>query len=181
MKVFKTLADWLHKISNVGVWISGFTLFFIAAFIFIDVFARYLFNSPIKGSQEIVELVIVVVLYFGLPYSTYKRAHVRVDALTSKFPPTIKDITLGIMDILCAFLCAAICYQLYRQTGNIMARGTASNILRIPHWPFYVVAVIGNFFLTFEFLADGIRYFVEAAQHGKKAEAPVIEGKEGNA
>jgi TRAP-type C4-dicarboxylate transport system permease small subunit len=167
MKVLKKLAEALHKVSNVCVWISGISLFFIAAFIFVDVFARYFFNKPITGSQEIVELVIVVVLYLGLPYSTYKRSHVRVDALTSLFPPRGKLICLGIMTLLCMLVSGPIAVQLFRQALNVMARGTASNILKIPHWPFYLVSVFGNIVLTFEFLCDGIRYFIEAANYGK--------------
>ena len=179
MKVLKNLAELLHEVSNVCVWISGIALFGIAAFIFIDVFARYLFNAPITGSQEMVELTIVIVLYLGLPYSTYRRSHVRVDALTSLFPPRGKLICLGVMTLLCMLVSGPIAVQLFRQTFHIMARGTSSAILKIPHWPFYVVAVIGNILLTFEFLCDGIRYFVEAATYGKE-ETPARKEEEGN-
>lgn len=115
--------------------------------------------------NEIVELVIVIVLYMGLPYSTYRRSHVRVDALTSKFSPPAKSVCLSIMNLLCVIVVTAITVQLFRATGNIVARGTASNILKIPHWPFYIVAVVGNFLFTFEILCDAVRYFVEAAAY----------------
>lgn len=167
MRILKKLASGLHALSNACVWLSGIALFFIAAFIFVDVFARYVFNKPIVGSQEIVELTIVIVLYLGLPFSTYNRAHVRVDALTSHFPPKVRLVCLGVMDLLCMVLSAAIAVQLFRQTGNIIDRGTASNILFIPHWPFYCVAIFGNVLLIFEFLCDAVRYFAEAAADGK--------------
>ena len=61
----KKLDEGLHKVSNVCVWISGVMLFAIAAFIFIDVLGRYIFNHPITGSQEIVELAIVCVHHYN--------------------------------------------------------------------------------------------------------------------
>ena len=131
--MIKKLDDVLHKLSNVCVWISGVMLFFIAAFIFIDVLGRYVFNHPITGSQEIVELAIVCVLYLGLPYSTYCRSHVRVDALITHFPYKARMITLGVVTLLCMLVSAPIAVQLYRQGFNVIARGTASVILKIKH------------------------------------------------
>ncbi len=170
MKLYKRLADGLHKVSHFCVWISGALLFAIALLIFIDVILRYIFNSPITGAQEIVEMAIVLVLYLGLPYSTYQRAHVRVDALTNTFSPKGKLICLGVVTILCAFVSGPMSVQLFRQAGKVLDRGSATNILRIVHYPFYYIASFGNILLTFEFIADGIRYFQEASQLGKNKE-----------
>jgi len=170
MKTYTRLTNGLHKVSNVFVWISGAILFGISALIFIDVLMRYIFNSPITGSQEIVELAIVLVLYLGLPYSTYARSHVRVDALINTFSPKGKLICLGIVTILCAFVSGPIAVQLFRQAGNVFDRGTASAILKLAHYPFYYCASFGNALLTFEFIADGIRYFIEASEIKKEKE-----------
>lgn len=168
MKVLKTIADWLHKVSNVCVWLSGITLFSMAALIFVDVFARYLFNNSIKGSQEIVEMMIVVVLYTGLAYSTFRRSHVRVDALVNTFPPWIKLTCLGCMTLLCILVSAPIAVQMFRQAGKVTISGNASAILKIPHAPFYYIASFGNALLSLEFLADGLKYFGEAAEARKE-------------
>ena len=170
----KKLAEGLHKVSNVCVWISGLLLFFIAAFIFVDVVGRYVFNHPITGSQEIIELTIVLVLYFGLPYSTYCRSHVRVDALITHFPYKARMITLGIVTLLCMFVSGPIAVQLYRQGFNVMARGTGSAILKIKHWPFYFLASFGNVLLTFEFLADGVKLIASANDPQEDPEKELI-------
>lgn len=164
----KKVADGLHKVSNVCVWISGVMLFLIAAFIFIDVLGRYIFNRPITGSQEIVELAIVCVLYLGLPYSTYCRSHVRVDALITKFPYKARMITLGVVTLLCMLVSGPIAVQMFRQGLNVVARGTASAILKIKHWPFYFVASFGNLLLTFEFLSDGVSLILAGKENNEK-------------
>lgn len=170
MKTYTKLTNGLHKVSNVFVWISGAILFGISALIFIDVLMRYIFSAPITGAQEIVELAIVLVLYLGLPYSTYARSHVRVDALINTFSPKWKFICLGFVTILCAFVSGPIAVQLFIQAGNVFDRGTASSILKIAHYPFYYIAAFGNALLTLEFIADGIRYFFEASEVGKEKE-----------
>lgn len=164
----KKVADGLHKVSNVCVWVSGVMLFLIAALIFIDVLGRYIFNHPIKGSQEIVELAIVCVLYLGLPYSTYCRAHVRVDALITRFPYKVRMITLGVVTLLCMLVSGPIAVQLFRQGLNVFARGTASVILKIRHWPLYFIASFGNLLLTFEFLCDGVSLILAGKENNEK-------------
>ena len=170
----KKIDEGLHKVSNVCVWISGVLLFGIAAFIFIDVIMRYIFNSPITGSQEIVELIIVCVLYLGLPYSTFCRSHVRVDALITKFPYKARMITLGVVTLLCMLVSAPIAVQLFRQGLNVVGRGTASAILKIRHWPFYFIASFGNLLLTFEFLSDGVRLLMRAGHPEEDPENKLI-------
>ena len=172
--MIKKLDDALHKVSNVCVWIAGVMLFGIAAFIFIDVLGRYVFNHPVTGSQEIVELAIVCVLDLGLPYSTYCRAHVRVDALITHFPYKARMITLGVVTLLCMLVSGPIAVQLYRQGFNVIARGTSSVILKIKHWPFYFIASFGNLLLTFEFLSDGIRLLLKANHPELDPEAELI-------
>ena len=172
--MIKKLDEGLHKVSNFCVWISGVTLFLIAAFIFIDVLGRYVFSHPITGSQEIVELAIVCVLYLGLPYSTYCRSHVRVDALITHFPYKARMITLGVVTLLCVLVSGPIAVQLFRQGLNVVSRGTASAILKIRHWPFYFVASFGNLLLTLEFISDGVRLLLKAGHPEDDPEAEMI-------
>ena len=44
----------------------------------VDVFMRYVFNSPIVGVYDIVSLLAVVTIAFALPYSMLSKVHVAV-------------------------------------------------------------------------------------------------------
>jgi TRAP-type C4-dicarboxylate transport system permease small subunit len=169
MKQLLRLSGLLHKISHIGVWIASIILFGIAVLIFVDVIGRYVFNASIVGSQEIVELAVALVLYFGLSYSTHSRAHVRVDALVNAFSERGKRICLGLVTMLCMLVSGPIAVQMFRQAAIIAERGAASNLLHIPHWPLYCIVACCNVILTFEFLCDGIRYFGEAANCKNKS------------
>ena len=105
----------------------------------------------------------VFVVYFSLPYSTRIRAHVRVDALTSIMGERIRFIVLGIVTIACVFVSVNISIQTFKNAGTIIASGTVSPILKVGYAPFYYVISIMNILLSMEFIADGIKYFKQAA------------------
>lgn len=168
MKVYKSIANGIHKVSNACVWISGIVLVLIGALIFVEVVARYIFNNSILGVQEISELFVVIVLYFGLAYSTYTRSHVKVDVLINVFRPDAKMITQGICSLLCTLLSAPAAIQVFKQGLLCLEQGKASSLLHIVHWPFYMAAAFGLALTTLEFILDGVRWFEEASQWRKE-------------
>ena len=163
MKLLKAVDSILEKMSDLSAWVSGAALFTIAALTFVDVFCRYFLRSSITGTQEIVQFAMVFVVYFSLPYSTRIRAHVRVDALTSIMGERIRFIVLGIVTIACVFVSVNISIQTFKNAGTIIASGTVSPILKVGYAPFYYVISIMNILLSMEFIADGIKYFKQAA------------------
>ena len=158
----------IHRLSNGCVWVSGVVLVLIAILTFIEVIARYIFNHSIVGVQEISELAIVVVLYFGLSYSTYSRSHVKVDVILNAMRPDANMITQGIMSLLCILFSAPAAYQVMKQGLVFVENGRTTNLMHIPYWPFYIAASLGLFLTSVEFLLDGIRWFIEAHAWRKK-------------
>jgi len=49
-----------------------------------DVVMRYFFNSPIKGSYELVQFMLSMIVFLGLAFMQTKKGHVSVSLLTSK-------------------------------------------------------------------------------------------------
>lgn len=152
----------IHRLSNACVWVSGVVLILIAILTFIEVIARYIFNHSIVGVQEISELSIVVVLYFGLSYSTYNRSHVKVDVILNAMRPDANMITQGTMSLLCILFSAPAAYQVMKQGLVFVENGRTTNLMHIPYWPFYLAAAFGLALTSIEFLLDGIRWFAEA-------------------
>jgi TRAP-type C4-dicarboxylate transport system permease small subunit len=134
----------------------------MAILTFLDVFARYLLRSPIKGTQEIVELLMVLVLYEGMAYGTYKNQHIRVDSLTSLLPRKVQTVLTGLGSWMCILISAPITVQLFRNgLKNFRRLNIATGTLKIPLAPFYILASIGCTFLTFEFFISGIKNFIK--------------------
>jgi TRAP-type C4-dicarboxylate transport system permease small subunit len=53
----------------------------IVAITFADVFARYLFASPIRGSVEMIEFAMALVIFTAMPLVTRHRGHVTVSLI----------------------------------------------------------------------------------------------------
>ena len=185
MKVLRTLDKILGTVSNACAWVSGAALFLMAALIFVNVIGRYFFKHAIFGADELVQFLMVLVVYFALSYSTRLRAHVRVDFITNMMPEYIRYVVLGAVTIACIFVTVNITLRTFDYAGTVIASNTRSPILKVSYAPFYYIISILNVLLSFEFLADGLKYFGQAAaafhnRHGRQ-DAADSDGKGGNA
>ena len=151
---------------------SAVVLFVVVVMIFIDVIMRYVLNSPIPGQQELAEMGTVVVVYFGLPFATRLRRHVRVETIPGNFSVTARSILYGILDLVCCAFLVMCAIKVFQQAGKLsLTPGNATLILRIPNFYIYYVASVGAILSAVEFLLDAIRYFIEGSMaKGKKTE-----------
>jgi len=168
-KLYEQLSKVVEKLSLVGLIVAAATLFLVAAMIFIDVILRKLFNSPISGQQELAELGTVIIVYFGLPYATRIRSHVRVEPVTGRLPAAVRSILYGVLDFIIVVFMALLAWKVFQQ-ANVLVQtpNNATLILRIPYFYIYYVAAAGAALSTVEFLLDGIRYLMEGAAAAKE-------------
>lgn len=102
-----------------------------------------IFNKPILGDSEIVEMTLGVAVAFCLPLAEMRGAHVMVDFFTQKLPPR----ALAGLDALMRSVAAAVVFVLaWRLTiggYNNWDRERESMFLEIPYWWGYAGAAIG--------------------------------------
>jgi TRAP-type C4-dicarboxylate transport system permease small subunit len=103
-----------------------------------DVFLRYFFNSPILGSTEITEYMMVC-LALGVPYCALTDKAVRMDLLAQKLPKRFQAFADGFTDLVGLVAMAALSWQLFKETANAHEIGYSSSILNIPSSPFFGV------------------------------------------
>lgn len=164
-KVYDVVNTIFEKVSKVCLMISSVVLFVVAALIFVDVFMRYFFNNPIKGQQELAELGTVIVVYFGLPFATRIRSHVRVEPITGMFPQSARNFLYGVLDFIITAFMLLMAVKVFNQGQNlVLTPGNATLILRIPYFYIYFIASVGALISAIEFLLDGIKYCIEGAQ-----------------
>src|SRR5699024_8077001 len=84
-----------------------FTLFIMMSFIFTSVILRAL-GSPLLGSVEVVQFLMVVAIMCALPYSEYKNSHIFVDILFNTFPKVIQKPILLVINLLTIIIMASI-------------------------------------------------------------------------
>ena len=137
------LNDWITQALLVCAAILAFLLCFLVVG---DVIGRVLFNSPIKGTPEIVSSSIVVICFLQAGFAIRSGGMLNVDAFVSKLPPGVQ----GWMGTIGAFLGA--CFFAFVCWGSLDGAAHAWNsnefegegALRVPVWPARFVIVMGT-------------------------------------
>ena len=122
----------------------------------VDVLGRYLFNSPIEGTYELVGFFLVLVLASGLAHCQLEKGNVRVKIIYDIQSEKIRnafDILAWVIGGICSLL---ICWQLFVIGRQYILRvhGGLTETLLIPFAPFYIIEGLGFAFLTFIFAFD---------------------------
>ena len=103
---------------------------------FVDVVARYLLNSPIRGAFEITELLLLVLIFAGLPLVSHADEHVTMDFIDRILPEWIALLWVRVMHGVCAALMFFLAWQIWLKAGKISAYGDTTDTLRILVGPF---------------------------------------------
>lgn len=100
----------LKRLYCLEEYIAGALVFVIVGSISLQVFCRYLLNSPLSWPEEVAKLAFVWAIFLGATLGVKRRAHISVDALVDLFPIRVRLATrvlvyamvIGILVILAA-------------------------------------------------------------------------------
>jgi TRAP-type C4-dicarboxylate transport system permease small subunit len=136
-------------------------LFCLMLVTFVDVVARYLFNRPIRGAFEVTELLLLVLIFAGLPLVSHADEHVTMDFVDRILPGRGPDLLARFMHAVCAAVFFFLTWQIWIKAGRIAGYGDTTDVLRIPVGPFvyFMVAMIAltGMVHVFKIFAPGAR------------------------
>jgi TRAP-type C4-dicarboxylate transport system permease small subunit len=133
-------------------------IFVMMILINVDVFARFLFNAPIDGVTELVELSIVAIVFLQLGDAVRCGRLTRSDGLYSrlvKHKPKLGHLLGMVYDLAGAFFFSAILIGAIPLLQDAWERGYfAGNkgLVVIPIWPVRLILVVGCITVTLVFL-----------------------------
>ena len=130
-------------------------LFCMMMLTFVDVVARYVINRPVRGGFELTELMLLVLIFAGLPLATHAREHVTMDLIDRVLSPRACAALVRVQDLACAALMFVLAWQIWLKAGKIAAYGDTTDVLRIALAPFiyFMVAMIALSALLHLYLA----------------------------
>jgi TRAP-type C4-dicarboxylate transport system permease small subunit len=141
----------LNKIGTCMSYLGMSAVVFLALLTGMDVVGRYLFNSPLQGTFELTEIVMCLVVAFGIAFTTAKDEHIMVDALFEKLPSSAQR-KLTVVANTCGVLVFGILCWKGVETGIESIRDKeATELLNVPVFPFKFILVLG-FFLSLLFV-----------------------------
>ena len=120
---------------------GGWVLMLLMIYTVIDVVLRYVFNHPFRGSLEITEFAMSMIVFLGIAYCGWLGGHVAVDILERPLEdPRLRFVPV-ILSLVSAALFAAIAWL--TAADAISASHRISNMMRWPHWPFQAIVAFG--------------------------------------
>jgi TRAP-type C4-dicarboxylate transport system permease small subunit len=119
-----------------------------------DVLLRLFLNRPIRGTFEITEFLMLIVVFSAMAYTAVLRGHIVIQILPSRLPERPRAVLDSIADLISIGFCCLIFWQGIAQAQKTQLRNDISGVLSIPVSPFYYVLVLGMALLVLVFLAN---------------------------
>ena len=111
-------------------------LFVLMIVTFVDVIGRYLFNHPLRGAFEGTELMLLVLIFAGLPLVSHADEHVTMDFIDNMLPAGGRKIAMALSQFVCAATMLGLAWLIWLKAGKIGAYADTTDVLKIPLAPF---------------------------------------------
>lgn len=102
----------------------------------VDVVARYVFNRPLRGAFEITELLLLVLIFAGLPLVSFTNEHAVMDFIDRVLGRRALRGLQGGVELVSALLMFFLAWLVWGKADRIWAYRDATDVLRILYGPF---------------------------------------------
>lgn len=159
----KTLLSVIDRISQMLGRISELVVVLLIASMLYEVVARYVFGAPTLWAFDIAYMSTGALFVLGAAQTLREDAHVRIDVLSSRFPPRLRGAIDGVAFL---FLLCPVFAMLARIAGQKAWRAFLNGEVETVSpwaplmWPFYSVLTLGLAVLALQLAAQGIRALI---------------------
>ncbi|MGQ0544375.1 MAG: TRAP transporter small permease [Betaproteobacteria bacterium] len=122
---------------------------------FVDVVMRYVVNRPLRGSLEITELLLLVLIFAGLPLVTHANEHVTMDLIDRLLGERRRRWLARMVELASAALMFLLTWLMWLKAARISAYGDTTDVLRIVVGPFV-------YFMAAMILLSGLLHLYKA-------------------
>ena len=122
---------------------AAILLFCLMALTTADVVGRYILNWPIRGAFEITELLLLTLIFAGLPLASRADEHVTLDFIDMALGNSGRLLLRRFVDLVCGLLFLGLAYRVWIKADKIAGYGDTTEVLRVPVGPFvYFMAIM---------------------------------------
>ena len=155
MKIIRKISDILNKLMG---YITYLAFFVIMAFIVINVFMRFVLNSPVLGAYEIVEQMMFVGVFCSFAYAQQQGSHIRVTMLLLKLPKFVSMIICCLTSLCGVGILGFLTHAATKQFALANKHAYTSAMLKFPLSPFYALEIVCCVIFALAVLVDAIDY-----------------------
>jgi len=134
--------------------VAAILAFLICFLVCADVIGRVVFNSPVKGTPEIVSFSIVVICFLQAPFAIRSGGMIFVDAVTSRLPPLAQRVLEIAGYLLGLTFFVIVCWGSLEPAAHAWTSNEfeGEGALRVPVWPARFIIILGTALAAFNYL-----------------------------
>ena len=154
--------------------LAAMLAFLLCFLVTADVIGRVVFNSPVKGTTEIVSLTVVIVCYLQCGFAIRSGGMLHVEMFVSRGGPRTQSAFAALAALAGLVFFALICWGSLDGAAHawISNEFEGEGALRVPVWPARFVLIAGTFVAAFNYLLLLLQHMVSLA----RGELPVSHG-----
>ena len=169
------IKEWQRKLEDWCTAASGIVFFFMMVITCTDLGGRYLMNSPLQGSYELLELLLPVAAYLPFAHVQRNKGHITVEFITERLRPEV-IARLNLIVLAVAFgICALITWRTGIETvASFREREVVFGLIPYRVGPSRAFLTFAMGLLCLRLIADFIAQIGQSPEKDKMGE----EGKE---
>jgi TRAP-type transport system small permease protein len=116
----------------------------VAADVFVSILLRYFFGVSIPDSYDFGRLLLGVLIFWGIGATSYRGTHITVDLLYANVGRKAQRAIDVFATLVLLFVVAVQTWTLYDKVWTTRADHVLTFDLRLPTWPFFLLAWLGD-------------------------------------
>lgn len=124
------------RVQRAQLWVAVAALVVLMMVTVFDVFLRYLFNRPIRGSYDMVETMLLVFVFNGMAAAFFGRRHIVIDLIDSL------AVLIRLADVLAVVCLGLLAWAMLLPAGQAYAYGDVKLELGLPVYVLWLIALV---------------------------------------
>jgi TRAP-type transport system small permease protein len=125
-------------------WVAAVFVGIVAADIFLSVLLRYFFSTSIPDSYNFGQLLLGILIFWGIAATSYRGGHITVDLVWANAGPRGQRIIDVFATLVLLFVVTVQTYTLLDKVIGTYNDNVLTVDLNLPYWPFFAVAWAGD-------------------------------------
>src|ERR1700736_5738078 len=135
---------WMDRFIDTIEWIAAGIVGIVAADIFLSVLLRNTLNYSIPDSFDIGRMLLGILIFWGIAATSYRGTHITVDLVYTNVGTLARRCIDVFATLVLLFVVSVQTYTLFDKVLSTRADNVLTFDLRLPTWPFFLVAWLGD-------------------------------------
>ena len=135
---------WMDRFIDTIEWIAAGFVGIVALDIFLSVLLRNTLNYSIPDSFDIGRMLLGILIFWGIAATSYRGTHITVDLVYANVGTLARRCIDVFATLVLLFVVSVQTYTLFDKVLSTRADNVLTFDLRLPTWPFFLVAWLGD-------------------------------------